>query len=74
VEISFTSPPEAGESILNVGDKGEVVTRLRPAGTAKFGKAIVDVVSSGEYIEKGDKIEIIDLRGNRVVVRGIRNG
>jgi len=71
VEISVTYPPEAGDVILKVGDIGEVVTKLRPAGTAKFGLAVVDVVSTAEYLDKGVEVEIIDLRGNRVIVRAV---
>jgi membrane-bound ClpP family serine protease len=31
----------------------------------------LDVVTEGEYIEKGQIIEIIEIRGNRIVVKAI---
>jgi len=69
MEASITAPPEVEAQALKPGDIGEVMSRLRPAGKAKFGEAIVDVVSAGEFIEIGTKVQIIMVRGNRVVVK-----
>ncbi len=68
-EASMTVAPEAAGLKLNVGDTGTVVTRLRPAGRAKFGEAIVDVVCEAEFIDNDTIIEIIEIHGNRVIVR-----
>ncbi len=74
VEASMTSPPTQGEPIgIKVGDKGEAISRLRPAGKARFGDAIVDVVAQGDFIDNGAKVEIIEIHGNRVVVRAIEH-
>lgn len=54
---------------LSKGDAGEAVTVLRPSGTGKFGKRKLSVVTSGEYIERGAKIRVTRVEGNRVVVR-----
>ena len=54
---------------LRVGDIGQTETLLRPAGKARFGSILVDVVSRGEYIESGQRVEVIEYVGNRVVVR-----
>ena len=56
---------------LNIGDIGEVISTLRPTGKAKFGDAIVDVVAEGDFVNKGTKVEIISINGNRVVVKAI---
>lgn len=69
MEANITAAPEALAQALKPGDIGEVVSRLRPAGKARFGEAIVDVVSAGEFIEIGEKVQIITIRGNRVVVK-----
>jgi membrane-bound serine protease (ClpP class) len=69
VEVSMTAPPEAGLTGLKAGDTGEALARLRPAGKARFGEAVVDVVAEGEFIDKEMKVKIIEIRGNRVVVR-----
>lgn len=52
-----------------VGDQGVVALPLRPAGMAKFGDAIVNVVSQAEFLEKDTPVEIIAIHGNMVVVR-----
>ncbi|MFH1371588.1 MAG: NfeD family protein [Planctomycetota bacterium] len=71
VEVSMTSPPEKGDVCVKVGQTGEAVSRLRPAGKARFGEAVVDVVAEGEFIDKGTKVTIIEIHGNRVVVKAV---
>jgi len=71
MQVSMRRPPESETIGVKVGDKGEVVSILRPTGKAKFGDAIVDVVAVGEFLVKGTKIEIIEIHGNRVVVRAV---
>ena len=73
MEVSMTAPPESEILSVNVGDLGEAASTLRPTGKAKFGDAIVDVVAEAEFLDKGTKIEIIEIRGNRVVVRVAEN-
>lgn len=68
-QVSMTAPPENAGRQLHVKDVGETVTRLRPAGKARFGEAIVDVVAEGEFLDKGMKVTIIAVQGSRVVVR-----
>jgi membrane-bound serine protease (ClpP class) len=69
MEISMTMPPELQTIGVNVGDIGKVVSILRPTGKARFGNAIVDVVAEAEFLDKGAKVEIIEIHGNRVVVK-----
>ncbi|MBW8002440.1 MAG: hypothetical protein FVQ80_10530 [Planctomycetes bacterium] len=70
VEVSMTAPPERETGGVNVGEIGEVLSELRPTGKVKFDSAIVDCVAEGEFIEKGAMVEIIEIHGNRVVVKG----
>jgi len=72
-EVSMTLPPESETISVNVGDAGEVVSTLRPTGKAKFGNAIVDVVAEAEFLDKGTNVEIIEIHGNRVVVKAVGN-
>lgn len=51
-----------------LGCEGEVTSMLRPAGTARLDGRRVDVVSRGEAIESGQRVRVIELKGNRVVV------
>jgi len=52
-----------------MGRTGTVLTLCRPAGTVDFDGVRLDVVSNGEYIEKGTFVEVIEIEGNRVVVK-----
>jgi len=52
-----------------LGCVGETITPLRPAGTMVLGERRIDVVTSGEFIESGTKVEVIKVEGTRVVVR-----
>ncbi|MBX6395209.1 MAG: hypothetical protein IRY98_05725 [Alicyclobacillaceae bacterium] len=52
-----------------VGRTGRAVTPLRPAGIGEFADERVDVVSEGEFIERGASIEVVAVEGRRVVVR-----
>ncbi len=58
--------------MARVGDIGQAEGTLRPAGKARFGSVLVDVVTEGEYLEPNCMIEVIERRGNRVVVRAAR--
>jgi membrane-bound serine protease (ClpP class) len=52
-----------------VGKEGESLTHLRPAGIAKIGARRLDVVSEGTFIDKGKRLKVVAVEGNRVVVR-----
>ena len=52
-----------------LGKIGTVVSICRPAGNADFDGVKLDVVSRGEYIEKGTVVEVIEIEGSRVVVK-----
>lgn len=63
---------DAYRGAARVGDIGETAGPLHPAGKAHFGPLLVDVVTEGEYIESNVRVEVIERRGNRVVVRVAR--
>ena len=52
-----------------VGDIGIAETPLHPGGSVRFGATLVDVVTEGEFLEPGAEVEVIDRRGNNVLVR-----
>ena len=68
-EVSMTGPPEVKTVSVNIGDVGTVVSTLRPTGKVQFGDSIVDVVAEGDFLDKGQSVEIIEVHGNRVVVK-----
>ena len=71
--VSMTTAPDSRTVGVTVGDIVEVLSTLRPTGKAKFGDAVVDVVAEAEFLDKGTEVEIIEVRGNRVVVKAIES-
>ncbi len=69
VEVSMTALPESKAASVNIGDIGEVTSALRPAGKARFNSSIIDVVAEAEFLDKGTNVVIIEIHGNRVVVK-----
>jgi len=72
-KIVMTAPANVPQKKIEVGDVGKVVKKLRPAGTARFEHAVVDVVSDGEFLDIDTIVEIITISGNRVVVRQVKS-
>jgi membrane-bound ClpP family serine protease len=60
------------EALVNydhlLGQAGITITRLLPSGKAQIGDEMVDVISSGEFIDRDCPIVVVEVRGNRVVV------
>ncbi len=52
-----------------VGAQGEARSDLRPAGFAMINGHRVDVVTQGGMIDRGTPITVVEVEGNRVVVR-----
>ena len=50
------------------GKTGVAKTTLRPAGKAKIGGGVFDVVSTGDFIKKGTQIKVIKIDNNHVIV------
>ena len=50
------------------GKEGVAITDLRPAGTAKIDGRVVDVVTDGQYVERGNRIVVATIKGARVLV------
>lgn len=56
-----------------LGQTGVAISVLRPSGEAKIGDCRCDVVTEGEMLEKGTRIEVRRVEGNRIVVREVRS-
>ena len=54
-----------------VGQILKAYTDLRPAGVAILDNEKLDVVTDGDFIEKGNDIEVIRVEGMRIVVKKI---
>lgn len=52
-----------------IGKTGEASSELRPGGFALINGKRIDVVTQGEMLSAGEKIIVVKVEGNRVVVR-----
>lgn len=50
---------------------GTALTQLRPSGAANINGQRVDVVTEGDLIERGARIQVVAVEGARIVVRAI---
>ncbi len=69
-EEGFSSASDKLDELLSA--EGVAITTLRPSGTANINGNKVDVVSEGEMISKNTKIKVIDIKGNRIVVKPVK--
>jgi membrane-bound ClpP family serine protease len=53
---------------LMVGDYGIANSSLRPNGKAEFNEKIFEVRSNGRYVDTGEKVKIIKIESNRIIV------
>jgi membrane-bound ClpP family serine protease len=56
------------------GQTGRTITPLRPSGSTDFGGRRVDTIAEGTMIDRGQLVRVIEIRGNRVVVRQVEDG
>jgi membrane-bound ClpP family serine protease len=62
---------QAEECPLCFGDVGRALSNIKRVGQAEFGKMIVDVVAQGESINEGSKVEIVEIDGDKIIVRPV---
>lgn len=58
-----------GEHESLLGKEGVAYTPLRPSGTGLFDGRRVNVAADGEFIARDSRIRVIEIEGNRIVVR-----
>ncbi len=56
---------------IEIGQQGVADSPLRPAGKIQIGEHFVDVVSDGTFIEVGETVRVVAVRGNHIVVRRV---
>lgn len=65
--IPASSSP-SGEAERFIGWTGESTTDLRPSGKGVFQNRLLDVISEGEFIPRGEPLRVIRHEGSRIVV------
>jgi membrane-bound ClpP family serine protease len=63
--------PGAAQASELLGAVGTAVTVLRPAGAVRFGDQYVDVVTDGGYVQAGARVRVVEVEGNRIVVKEV---
>lgn len=56
-----------------LGKTGVVTTKLRPSGSVEIDGKPVDVVSEGEFLDKGVMVKVVEVEGSRIVVRRLED-
>ncbi len=72
--LAVTSTAETGSAEfggVRIGDVGVADSPLRPAGRAMFADHYLDVVTDGSFVDEGQRIRVIKISGNRVMVRQV---
>lgn len=54
-----------------IGFHGIALNDLRPSGYADFDGKRLDVVTRGEFVKKGEKVEIMDIDGVKIMVKKV---
>jgi membrane-bound ClpP family serine protease len=56
------------EHKIKVGDVGKSIGRLAPMGKAKISGAIVEVQSTGSFIDHNTEIKVLKIQSNKIIV------
>jgi membrane-bound ClpP family serine protease len=58
---------------LHIGDEGITVSTLRPMGKAEFNTKTFEVKTSGNYLERGEKVKITQIESHQIVVEPLNS-
>ncbi|WP_217597127.1 nodulation protein NfeD [Cohnella sp. GbtcB17] len=64
--------PSGDDRELLVGSGGVTLSPLRPSGVAEIGGRRVDVISSGQFLNAGQRIEVVSVDGTRILVKAVQ--
>ena len=53
------------------GDQGITLSALRPTGKVEFNETVVEVSTLGPYVDAGAKVQVIEVRPNKILVEAI---
>jgi membrane-bound ClpP family serine protease len=54
--------------LINVGDMGKAISALRPSGKVQFDDKIVEVRTTGSFLEEGCYVTVVGVNHNKVFV------
>jgi membrane-bound serine protease (ClpP class) len=70
-EMTEGRPTVGPEVLALLGAIGVAMTPLRPAGMVRFGEQFVDVVAEGSFVPAGNRVQVVEIEGNRIVVKEV---
>jgi len=56
---------------VQIGDEGITLSTLRPIGKAEFNSKTYEVKTSGNYVDRGEKVKITQIESHQIVVEPI---
>jgi membrane-bound serine protease (ClpP class) len=65
------TPGEEPSYFFLLGETGRTTTVLKPTGKARFGEILIDVSAERSFIEADRPVEVVEVRGSRVIVRQV---
>jgi membrane-bound ClpP family serine protease len=73
-EAEISESEKLGDYGHLLGQTGAATTPLRPAGKARFGDQVVQVISDGTAISAGERVRVMEVHATKVVVEPLENG
>ncbi len=73
-EAEISESEKLGDYGHLLGQTGAATTPLRPAGKARFGDQVVQVISDGTAISAGERVRVMEVHATKVVVELLENG
>lgn len=59
------------EKMVSIGDKGKTISRLNPVGKALFDEKILEVSTTGDFVDEDVDIVVIKIDQNRIKVKTV---
>ncbi len=69
VPVNYEMPTREQKKLI--GKVGFAETVFKTSGKFKLNDVVYDAVSNGEYIEKGSKVKVIEIKNNTIIVKKI---
>ena len=66
--MASAQPIAVSEAPVAVGETGLIQGTCRPAGLARFGDKLLQVITEGAFIESGKRVRVVKVQGNHIVV------
>ena len=58
-------------SLVAVGDRGRAISRLNPMGKALINDQLVEVATSGEFVDSEQEVEVVKVEQNKINVKPV---